>query len=143
MQLKKFEFTNLHLQLVLNAVSPFTFEAASKAVTNLQQTVRKMLTVIIKSVILYLMNKEDQIRYDVLKNINSAADIKSIDIIDEFEDDNCLCFEVQFNKIPIDIFFGWYDFGTSEHFRLFFERKESQKIVMECIENCKASLTSA
>jgi hypothetical protein len=86
------------------------------------------------------MNKKSLTAKEVINSLQSAADIKSIEIVNEYADDNCLCFDVKFNKIPTVIEFSYYDFGTSEHFRLFFKRKESQKIVMQCIKNVRQSL---
>lgn len=44
---------------------------------------------------------------NILINIKTADDIKSVEVLDMYEDDHAMCAEVEINGAFV--FFGWYD----------------------------------
>jgi hypothetical protein len=75
------------------------------------------------------MKQTYQQQLQSLKNIKVRSDIRSLEILNIFEDDHCQCAEARINGIPLE--FMWYDsIGFLEYWD---ESDRAFKLLLECI----------
>jgi hypothetical protein len=74
----------------------------------------------------------------ILMAIKSADDIKSVEVLDMYEDDHALCADVEINAAFV--FFGWYDYNGLSFLEYW---NESERARNELFDNVRHKTAEA
>ena len=70
-------------------------------------------------------------RIDELKKLNNLTKLKSVEVLNAYEDDHCLCMDASINGIKIE--FLWYDFEVISTLNKW---KDNAAAIIEMVKDC-------
>jgi hypothetical protein len=70
---------------------------------------------------------------NILINIKTADDIKSVEVLDMYEDDHAMCADVEINGAFV--FFGWYDDNGLAFLEYWKDSERARKQLFQALEH--------